>query len=81
VPNEYNATNEEDLQADLGALKIKVDVVKLLDAANPEPKVEPNTEPKKAEAKKAEAKKPAAKKASKKVTKKPARKRGVVTAR
>lgn len=34
-PGSFNATNEEDLQADLNALKIKVKVVKLLDAANP----------------------------------------------
>jgi ParB/RepB/Spo0J family partition protein len=75
VPNEYNATNEEDLQADLGALKIKLDVVKLLDAANPEPKVEPTVE-----RKKAETKKPPAKTAPAKATKKPKRNRGAVTA-
>lgn len=37
------STNEKDLQEDLDALKIKVDVVKLLDAASPEPKAAPKT--------------------------------------
>jgi ParB/RepB/Spo0J family partition protein len=40
-PGNYDATNEKDLQDDLDELKIKVNVVKLLDAANPEPKPEP----------------------------------------
>jgi ParB/RepB/Spo0J family partition protein len=39
-PGDYDGSNETDLQTDLDALKIKVDVVKLLDAANPEPKKE-----------------------------------------
>lgn len=36
-PGSWNATNEKDLQEDLDALKIKVNVAKLLDAANPAP--------------------------------------------
>lgn len=44
-PGTYRATNEEDLQEDLDALKIKVDVVKLLNAANPEPKKEEKKQP------------------------------------
>jgi ParB/RepB/Spo0J family partition protein len=40
-PGKYNATSEADLQEDLDELKIKVDVAKLLDAANPTPKPEP----------------------------------------
>jgi chromatin remodeling complex protein RSC6 len=34
-PGAYIASNEADLQGDLDALKIKIDVAKLLDAANP----------------------------------------------
>jgi ParB/RepB/Spo0J family partition protein len=55
-PDSYGGGNEKELQEDLDTLKLKVDVVKLLDAANPEQKVEP--------------KKAAAKKASKKPTRK-----------
>ncbi len=81
-PDRYNATNETDLQEDLDLLKIKVDVVKLLDAASPPPKPEPKKEAPKAAAKKVAPKvKPTApKKASvakgaKKATKRAAKKR------
>jgi ParB/RepB/Spo0J family partition protein len=55
-PDHYQATNEKDLQEDLEAMRIKVNVKQLLDAANPEPKAE-----KKAPAKKLAPKKKGAK--------------------